>query len=540
MTGQGEGTEMDPFADEAPRKGSAFDIKWLWRAFWRRRLLFAVPFLLCLTMAGVTIKIMTPVYFSVGQILIKYSEVQSQFFDAESRSYRRSRQQEASTRAEIDILVTSPKFLAKVIDEFKLDEAIQEAARAAGNRVPSREAARRIADSRLRQMIRVGIDGRDLYWIGVVDPNPQHSLELTKYIIDLFILEFRASRQKGQSETRDFLEEQRLRYQGELDTAEEALTAFLATLASETLSDNPINASNLATGQLQLDLLRERFYGQDTNELAELESGARRVVGALPALEPYAQDVVVTRILRELEDLGISMLLTPSGDRHASELQNTSGQLRVRLNSRIEDQVAKNYPNLGLMDRNRLSQYIYFSLFRSTEQKVMNRVTRNVREFRDFAARQPAQSARLQELQDDVARFKQLVQSIEDEITQHTLNIEAAGSDVVYRVEIRREPTLPRAPSEPNKMKLAFMGFVLSFVLGMGLVVLSIFLDRSFNSVDEIERALGLPVIGTLPVIRDEHFERKRELRILRWVTIVLGILAVAAVGFLVIYPRLA
>jgi len=84
------------------------------------------------------------------------------------------------------------------------------------------------------------------------------------------------------------------------------------------------------------------------------------------------------------------------------------------------------------------------------------------------------------------------------------------------------------------------MGFLLSLGIGIGLVVLALLLDRSFTAVDDIERTLGLTVIGTLPMIQDDIFERKRKLRILRWVTIVLGILAIAAVGFLVVYPRLS
>jgi hypothetical protein len=83
------------------------------------------------------------------------------------------------------------------------------------------------------------------------------------------------------------------------------------------------------------------------------------------------------------------------------------------------------------------------------------------------------------------------------------------------------------------------MGVILSLGIGLGLVILAIMLDRSFSSVESMEKALGVPVIGTLPMIRDEHFARKRTVRLLRWVTIVLGILAVGAVGFLVIYPRL-
>ena len=48
-----------------------------------------------------------------------------------------------------------------------------------------------------------------------------------------------------------------------------------------------------------------------------------------------------------------------------------------------------------------------------------------------------------------------------------------------------------------------------------------------------------MKVIGTLPTIQDDHFERNKKIRILRWAAIILVILALGAVGFLVIYPRL-
>jgi uncharacterized membrane protein YukC len=40
-------------------------------------------------------------------------------------------------------------------------------------------------------------------------------------------------------------------------------------------------------------------------------------------------------------------------------------------------------------------------------------------------------------------------------------------------------------------------------------------------------------------MVRDYHFERRRRLRVIRWIAIVLAVLAVAAVGFLVVYPKL-
>jgi hypothetical protein len=96
------------------------------------------------------------------------------------------------------------------------------------------------------------------------------------------------------------------------------------------------------------------------------------------------------------------------------------------------------------------------------------------------------------------------------------------------------------APIEPNKVKLAFMGFVLALGMGGGLVVLAQLLDRSFHSVEDIERRLGLTVIGTLPVINESQFEDRRSRRIWIWIVLVVAILLVAAAGFLYVYPRLS
>jgi capsular polysaccharide biosynthesis protein len=107
------------------------------------------------------------------------------------------------------------------------------------------------------------------------------------------------------------------------------------------------------------------------------------------------------------------------------------------------------------------------------------------------------------------------------------------------QIKVRQPPHMPTSPVEPDKMKLMALGSILSLGLGLGLVLLSIFLDRSFTSVDQIERTLGLAVIGTLPTIKDKHFEKIKKVRILKWAVIILVVLALGAIGFLVIYPQL-
>ena len=59
----------------------------LLRAFWRRKMLFFIPFILCLSMAVVIIRTMTPIYESSGQLLIKFNQMNSNLLEDPSRRY---------------------------------------------------------------------------------------------------------------------------------------------------------------------------------------------------------------------------------------------------------------------------------------------------------------------------------------------------------------------------------------------------------------------------------------------------------------------
>jgi heme/copper-type cytochrome/quinol oxidase subunit 4 len=139
----------------------------------------------------------------------------------------------------------------------------------------------------------------------------------------------------------------------------------------------------------------------------------------------------------------------------------------------------------------------------------------------------------------EVQRRREMLTRLEGEIAQTTMNIEASISEIGYRIEVRRDPALPELPVEPDKLRLYVMGFGLSLAIGLGLVVLSIMLDRSFSDTASIERLVRVPVIGTLPMIQDDHFQMQRKRRVLRWSVLVFAILTVAVVFLFVIYPRL-
>lgn len=530
---------MDPFLDEPQSpSGGGFDPLSLLRAFWRRKFLFIIPFVLCVSMAFIAIKTMTPIYASSGQVVIKVNSMRSQLLDDPRARYGgQYGDMNAIAYQEMNLLLTSEEFLNTIVEELNLTAVLRTPGK--GGAPPTEEALARRARNKLASMIKLKSEGNRLFRIEVRDPDPEQAHRLAKFILDRFVTEYRNSQTASSTSTRDFLSRQLEGYQADLRTAEEELNRFQAGLASAALSDNAINAMNIGAADGALAALRLRFDGQDAAELRNLSQTARNAGGDLPALSGYQGDAAIAAAISELQDLEFQSRLLASGDRDARDLETRLGQLRVRLRALVDAQVSLRQPTLSFLARNQVSEFVYFSLYRQGMAEVIRRLDAGIRGFRNFTARQPQQSSRVAELQSEVTRARKLVESIEGEITQYNLNVQASLSEIGVQIRVRQEPLLEPGPVEPNKIKLMAMGVILSLGIGLGLVILAIMLDRSFNSVEAIEKMLGVSVIGTLPMIQDEHFARKRTIRLLRWVTIVLGILAVGAVGFLVIYPRL-
>ena len=59
----------------------------------------------------------------------------------------------------------------------------------------------------------------------------------------------------------------------------------------------------------------------------------------------------------------------------------------------------------------------------------------------------------------------------------------------------------PEGPSDPNRMRLLFMGLLLALAAMAGAVVLAEQFDTSFHNVDEVREFTGVPVLATIPQI---------------------------------------
>ncbi len=69
---------------------------------------------------------------------------------------------------------------------------------------------------------------------------------------------------------------------------------------------------------------------------------------------------------------------------------------------------------------------------------------------------------------------------------------------------------LPVNPIKPDRNKILLMGGVIGLVVGFGLAWFRETLDQSFHTVSDLEDSLGIPVLASIPNLREEMKERRK------------------------------
>lgn len=78
---------------------------------------------------------------------------------------------------------------------------------------------------------------------------------------------------------------------------------------------------------------------------------------------------------------------------------------------------------------------------------------------------------------------------------------EIVGAKNVYIVDIAK---LPKEPISPNKAKNTIIAMLIGFMVGVGIIFLNMMLNNTVEKDEDIEKAIGIPVIGTIPKFKGD------------------------------------
>lgn len=94
---------------------------------------------------------------------------------------------------------------------------------------------------------------------------------------------------------------------------------------------------------------------------------------------------------------------------------------------------------------------------------------------------------------------KQIIEAVTDEFIITSKELVPNGN-----IRIIETVELPENPVSPNKKMNIAIAFILGLMVSMGLAFLLEFLDNTFKSKEELERALEIPVLGVIPNIDED------------------------------------
>lgn len=138
-------------------------------------------------------------------------------------------------------------------------------------------------------------------------------------------------------------------------------------------------------------------------------------------------------------------------------------------------------------------------------------------ELRKRASDLPGIFKQYRELRADLTRFDKQVAELDEELTKAQNLLYRARSDKPYRIS--EQAFAPATPNDPNPVLLALIGCGVGLGLAIGLILLIDLLQLTYKSVDDVESALGVPVLGSIAFLQTD--EELRDLRSRRvWMTV--------------------
>lgn len=221
-------------------------------------------------------------------------------------------------------------------------------------------------------------------------------------------------------------------------------------------------------------------------KLRELTQIAKDKSGAL-TIFTVADSGLIQTLKKEASDLEIqkSRLLKTYKEKHPEILKVEAQfqQVTQRIDSEIQTML-------------RAIQTEY-RVAKAKEETLLNYVNQLKLEGQDVNKKE----IQAQVLERDLDSNQQLYEAMLKRLKETGVT----GGLETNNVRVAEEAVIPNSPVRPNKTQNLGIGILIGAVVGVGVALAVEYFDQTIKSPNDVERYLGLPVIGTVPLFGDKH-----------------------------------
>jgi capsular exopolysaccharide synthesis family protein len=489
----------DPFADGEPgwsELGEAqpmMDLASYWRLALKHRFLIIGCFLGALVIGATITLLMTPIF--TAQATLQIDREAARVIDAEDVTPSENLMQGEEFFQTQYGLLRSRSLAERVIESLGLassNEALEamgvEAPEAGGTAAAQASRRKAAALKALQDNLSVSpVRGSRLVAVGYDNPNPVVAARIANGFAENFIQSNLDRKFESSSYAREFLEERIAQTKERLESAERQLVAYAANQqiinvgepsegaasggATESLTSNNLVAINNALARTRAERVaaEERWRSARTSDLMTLPEVLQN---------PSIQRLTEQRAVLDAEyqqKLSVYQPDYPEMVRLRAQIEEADGQIRT-IADNIRSSIRSQYEIAANQERSLQAQ--------------VNGLTGDVLDLRD-------RSIQYNILQRELDTTRTLYEGL----LQRYKEVGVTGGVTANNISIVDLATPPEEPSKPDML----LNMALAALLGLGLGVLAALvleaLDETVATPDDVEKKLGVPVLGVVPLL---------------------------------------
>ena len=337
---------------------------------------------------------------------------------------------------------------------------------------------------RLQSKISTEVEGyTNIINITATSYNPDEAQRLANAVAEAYREYNSEEKNKRIIEARRFIEQQLAKKKEELRKAEDAVRKFR--------EEHDLISLDSKTKEVISELSKAR------SEYERLEGDIREISSMIDQLrrrEPLSKEAMglfadrVSGVFRSLNDRLVSLrvqratLLNVYTEKHPkvrqvdSEIENVSENMIAELEAQ-----------------------------RRTLEERKELVARKLKRLEEEFKALPEEAQTLDKLQHEVDVIKKVVELLESKYQEALIK----ESEKVEEVSIVKPALRPRHPINPPRTKAATVaGLVMGLVLGVVFAFIVESLDTSIGTIEDVEKYLGVPVLGIIPHMTTEEIKR--------------------------------